>query len=121
MKYNYNMSEKEKLQYEEFASTVVLVWQTTFKDGFVTNFVNGFNHVNFVATTKEYYEAIEQFLGTTTKVIGTNYFTLEEWEEKYPEPIEVIEKKKKLNRWGEDISEGALNRSNTNSRYWKYL
>lgn len=121
MKYSFNMSEEEKLQYEEYASTVVLVWQTTFKDGFVTNFVNGFNHVNFVGTTKEYYEAIEQFLGTTTKVIGENSYTLEEWEEKYPEPIEVIEKEKQLNRWGEDISKGALNRSNTKKRYWKYL
>lgn len=34
---------------------------------------------------------------------------------------EVVKKEVKRNRWGEDISEGGLNRSNTNKRYWKYL
>ena len=27
----------------------------------------------------------------------------------------------KRNRWGDDVSEGGLNRSNTNKRYFKYL
>jgi hypothetical protein len=34
---------------------------------------------------------------------------------------EQIRKDVKRNKWGEDISEGGLNRSNTNKRYWKYL
>ena len=101
----------------------IKVWRTQFKNGFISKIENGFNANKFVGTRKEYDKALEEFGGCETKgkVIGTFSYTLEEWEALHPEPIEKEEKVKKLNRWGEDISEGALNRSNTNKRYWKYL
>lgn len=51
---------------------------------------------------------------TYGKIIGVN-------KSEYIHIEESIKQDVKRNRWGEDISEGCLNRSNTNKRYWKYL
>jgi len=86
MKYSFNMNEEEKLQYEEYCDTVKLVWSTSFANGFVSDMVDGFNNINFIGTTKEYYKTLEEFDGCDSKgkVIGSHSFTLEEWEAKNP-------------------------------------
>lgn len=70
----------------------------------------------FSGTQKEFDEKFKVFLESDTygKIIGIDKQDLIHKEEPTKKDV-------KRNRWGEDISEGGLNRSNTNKRYWKYL
>ena len=111
-----------QLQQEDEYFNRVFVFQTAFKGSYISEFENGFSNQKFVGTQKEYDESIKFYDNHSNgKIIGTFKYTLEDWDKMHPPKIEVKETTKKFNRWGEDISEGALNRSNTNRRYWKYL
>lgn len=72
--------------------------------------------VKFAGTQNEFDLKFKEFFESDTygKIIGVEKEDLIHKEE-------PIKKDVKRNRWGEDISEGGLNRSNTNKRYWKYL
>lgn len=104
MEFSFNMTEEEKLQWEEYHETVVLVWRTQFKNGFVSGMVNGFNAQNFVGTGKEYYKTLEEFNGSDDKgkVIGSFSYTIEEWDEMHkPKEVDPIAEKERLKRIAE--------------------
>ena len=86
MQFSFNMTPKEALEYEEYHSTVTLVWTTSFKNGFVSNMENGFNAVNFIGTGKEYSKTLEEFNGCDSlgKVIGSHSYTIEEFDKLHP-------------------------------------
>jgi len=102
------LNEKQE-EYQEEYETRKLVFHIEVKN-------NCGVPTKFSGTQKEFDEKFKVFLESDTygKIIDIDKedLTLK------PEPI--IEDVKR-NRWGEDISEGGLNRSNTHKRYWKYL